>query len=423
MARKFTFSTDFNTNTTGSYDILDNTPGVTGERNSRLVTYYRKPSNVLLRVNNDVDPVTERIDSFDVRFDFGFTGGIGQDEVGNGLADGISFNFGTHEYAGKYELGLKEGLSITMLPFDGSEHGSALSILWNGQVIATHPYDDYSPETQKNNKTYISVNRRGEVTVEWGYTTISGEIPGNEWKTANQDYWNFFLGARTGVNMGEGWVDNLRVDALVTVPCFTAGTLIETREGSKPVEALSAGDMVITADDGYQPIHWIGSIHRDAVDLAYNPKLKPVCIPAGALGAGLPKLDLMVSRQHRVLVRSNIAKQIFGAKEVLVPAIKLVGYNGIEIATEIEDVTYFHILFDKHQVVLSNGTPTESLYTGPFALKSLSAESLKEIETLFPEITAPGFTPIPARQLSKNGAQIRKMISRHVKNGVPLIGS
>ncbi|RJE81873.1 hemolysin [Paracoccus onubensis] len=203
--------------------------------------------------------------------------------------------------------------------------------------------------------------------------------------------------------------------------CFTSGTLIETSDGNKPIEDLRPGDMIATMDDGYQPIRWIGSTSRDAIDLAQNPKLKPIRIAAGALGGGLPERDLTVSRQHRVLIRSKIAQRMFGAEEILIPAIKLVGLDGIEIIEDCEEVTYFHILFDKHQVIFSEDAPTESLFTGPIALQSVPAEARKEIVTLFPEITEPDFVAQSARPIPEQGKQIKQLVARHKKRGMPML--
>ena len=50
---------------------------------------------------------------------------------------------------------------------------------------------------------------------------------------------------------------------------------------------------------------------------------RPIRIRAGTLGNGLPEADLIVSPQHRVLVRSGIARTLFGADEVLVAAKQL----------------------------------------------------------------------------------------------------
>ncbi|WP_246175358.1 Hint domain-containing protein [Paracoccus limosus] len=149
------------------------------------------------------------------------------------------------------------------------------------------------------------------------------------------------------------------------VICFARGTLIQTPDGPRAIEDLHPGDLVLTLDHGAQPLRWIGAIRVGATWLALAPRLRPIRIRAGALGAGLPATDLVVSPQHRVLVRSAIAQRMFGATEVLVAAKQLVQIDGIDIATDLPEVEYFHLLFDRHEVVIANGAPTETLFTGP----------------------------------------------------------
>ncbi|MBO9472651.1 Hint domain-containing protein [Shimia sp. R10_1] len=205
------------------------------------------------------------------------------------------------------------------------------------------------------------------------------------------------------------------------VPCFVAGTQIETLLGSKPVEALHAGDLVLTYDGTYEPIRWIGSCALDGAHLRATPKLKPILIKANALGLGYPQRDLCVSPQHRMLVSSKVAMRMFGTRDVLVPAHKLLPLDGIEVLGDTsEGVTYWHILFDDHQVVWSNGAPSESLFTGPQALKALSPAGRAEIETLFPEICAPGFKPTSARHIPAQGKRVKKMVARHQANNMPI---
>ena len=204
------------------------------------------------------------------------------------------------------------------------------------------------------------------------------------------------------------------------VVCFTAGTLIGTLLGPVRVEDLKAGDDVLTLDTGTQKIRWIGSTHRDSIDLAVDPKLRPVRISAGALGEGLPAQDLLVSRQHRFLVRSPIALRMFETSEVLLPAIKLIGLKGIDIAQDVDAVEYFHILFDRHEIVCSNGAWSESLFTGPEALQAVPPASAQEIKKLFPEICEPDYEPASARHIPETGKLMRELVARHKKNNKPL---
>jgi hypothetical protein len=195
--------------------------------------------------------------------------------------------------------------------------------------------------------------------------------------------------------------------------CFAAGTMIKTRNGNFPIETLCAGDQVLTMDHWYQPLRWIGSHTLDAIDLALQPKLKPIRIRADALGAGFPQQDLFVSPQHRILVRSVIAQRMFDADEVLIPANKLLTLDGIDIVEDTSaGVEYFHMLFEAHEIVFSNGAPTESLFTGLEAMKSVSSDARREIEVLFPEITHPDFEARPARLIPEKGKQMKKLAQR-----------
>ncbi len=198
------------------------------------------------------------------------------------------------------------------------------------------------------------------------------------------------------------------------VVCFGADALIETDRGPVRAGDLAVGEMVRTRDAGLQAIRWIGSNSLTAAQLAANPNLRPIRIRAGALGDGLPSTDLVVSPQHRVLVRSRIAQKMFGTAEVLVAAKQLCLLDGIDIAEDLDSVTYVHFLFDDHQIVFSNGAETESLFTGDVALNSVGPAALEEILTLFPQLRA-GAAPVPARVLA-SGRMGRKMATRHRQN-------
>lgn len=203
------------------------------------------------------------------------------------------------------------------------------------------------------------------------------------------------------------------------VMCFAAGTMIDTDHGRCAIEDLRAGDRVQTRDNGLQPVRWSGRRHLSAAELAGQPHLRPIIIRRGSLGRGLPDADLTVSPQHRVLVRSKIAIKMFGAAEVLVAAKQLCQIEGIDVVEPDEGVTYVHILFDRHEIVTSNGAETESLYTGAEALKSVGAAALAEIFAIFPELRDMTGTPVPARELV-SGRMARKLAVRHIQNARPL---
>lgn len=203
-------------------------------------------------------------------------------------------------------------------------------------------------------------------------------------------------------------------------PCLVRGALIDTPVGRRRVEDIRIGDFVLTQQNGPQQIRWIGQRKFSSADLCKNPKLRPIRIAAEALGGGLPKRDLLVSRQHRMLVRSKIAERMFGCCDVLISAIKLTELPGIFADNSIEEVEYFHLLFDQHEIIFAEGTPTESLFTGPEALKSLSPLAKEEIMTIFPEVAAFTYAPKSACYIPSGRLQ-KKLIARHRKNEMPLL--
>jgi len=165
--------------------------------------------------------------------------------------------------------------------------------------------------------------------------------------------------------------------------CFVGGTLITTVATEVAVEDLKIGDVVMTRDNGPQTISWIGKRNMSSNTSAH---LQPIRIKANALGVGLPKRDLLVSPQHRILLSDWRAELMFGESEVLVAAKHLVNDGDIRVAADLNGFEYFHILFENHQTVFSEGLPSESFHPGDFSMKTLSEESRAEVLELFPEL-------------------------------------
>ena len=238
-----------------------------------------------------------------------------------------------------------------------------------------------------------------------------------------------FTAAATTIGASEGLVQGT-LDTIVftltpgtgflDVVCFGAGTLILTAHGPVDVADLSVGDRVMTRDRGLQPIRWIGTARLSQAELAANPHLHPIRIRAGALGPSTPDADLIVSPQHRILVRSAIAQRMFGTMEILVAAKQLLQVEGVDIAYDLQTVDYVHFLLDRHEVVTANGTESESLFTGPQALKSVGAAAQAEILALFPHLLDADYEAIPAVAIA-SGRLGRKLALRHVRNARPLV--
>ncbi|MCP5036126.1 MAG: Hint domain-containing protein [Rhodobacteraceae bacterium] len=168
-----------------------------------------------------------------------------------------------------------------------------------------------------------------------------------------------------------------------TIPCFLAGTLIDTPLGARPIEALGPGDKVNTYDGGVQVLKWVGSRCPDTDEVLDN-NLYPICIPAGALGTGTPSRDVYVSPAHRVLVTAATFEMLFEDNEVLIAAHHLVGRNGIHVARTITSPNYFHLLFEDHQLLLTSAMVSESFYPMQQGVSSLERDVRDELYMLFP---------------------------------------
>ncbi|MBV7409142.1 Hint domain-containing protein [Maritimibacter sp. DP1N21-5] len=185
-------------------------------------------------------------------------------------------------------------------------------------------------------------------------------------------------------------------------PCFTRGTLIETPHGPRRVEDLRVGDEVLTLDDGPQRLRWIGSRRLSLDHAAPDDPLRPVRIRADAIAPGVPSRDMLVSPMHRVLLGGRQAQLFLGLDEVLAAARHLV--NGETIHTDAgSEVEYFHLLFDRHQILISMNLRSESFYPGGVGLHGFGDQTRDEVLTLFPELrTLDGAYGHTARQVLKS---------------------
>ncbi|WP_121065726.1 Hint domain-containing protein [Chachezhania antarctica] len=184
------------------------------------------------------------------------------------------------------------------------------------------------------------------------------------------------------------------------VICFAGGTQIDTPSGARAVETLKPGDKVRTRDSGTQEILWTGHCRMTGARLHAMPHLRPVLIRPGALGIERPHSGLLVSPDHRILVRGKAARHLFGTDEVLAQASGLVDGTSVMIEPRIREVTYVHLMLPSHQIIWANGVETESFHPASAALESLGTEDRDELFDLCPEIeTDPRRYGAPARRM------------------------
>ncbi|MDE9450754.1 Hint domain-containing protein [Aliiroseovarius sp. Z3] len=161
--------------------------------------------------------------------------------------------------------------------------------------------------------------------------------------------------------------------------CFTTDTMILTDRGERPIQDLRPGDMVVTRDNGLQPIRWMGQKTVSGMG-----KLAPIQIAQGLFGNDKP---LLVSPQHRMVYSGHEAALLFAQREVMVPAKHLLDGKDV-VVKPTDQVTYFHMMFDRHEVVFANKAATESFHPGHEGLGAIDAKAREELFGLFPELRA-----------------------------------
>jgi hypothetical protein len=136
--------------------------------------------------------------------------------------------------------------------------------------------------------------------------------------------------------------------------CFLRGTKILTTEGERKIEDLAVGDLLPTTFGGLRPVQWIGRYPRKKSDPS-KPWVKdalPIRIARSALGPNLPHADLYVTAAHSLLIDGVLAPA-----ELLLNGTTITRYD----ASETDELEYFHIKLESHDVIYAEGAPAETL--------------------------------------------------------------
>lgn len=166
------------------------------------------------------------------------------------------------------------------------------------------------------------------------------------------------------------------------IPCFTAGTMILTPDGERLVEDLRPGDLIMTRDNGPQPIVWCDSRSIGPAELSATPELRPIKLSADWTGTGR---DLLVSPQHGVVVAGRDGESFARANQLA----RLAG-GKVRVAQGVRRVDYVHVLLPRHDIIFSNGLATESFYPGPRSVSTLSSSAILSLIAQLPSLAVEG---------------------------------
>ena len=252
---------------------------------------------------------------------------------------------------------------------DGSAGGQILNgtlqydneIITSGetQVVNCGPHNDVVDITAASTGTMTINGGGGQDTVVYTSLAVEGaQFTGSNGESLTIVNGTIYVSPGEGVIVSwSGGSDTLNgissvqfTDETINVaPCYCPGTLIKTPCGETAVERLKIGDDVVTASGMARPVKWIGRRSYGGRFVRGSKEILPVCIKAGAVDDNVPKRDLWISPHHAMFLDG-----------VLIEAKDLI--NGVSIvqAEHVENVEYFHIELDTHDVIIAEGALSES---------------------------------------------------------------
>lgn len=271
--------------------------------------------------------------------------------------------------------------AASVLGYDGALNAFVLSNAYSpetGRFLVTVTDDDLVLDSELDpTQTAVITDAEGAIVAE-GLLTSSVYGICESYETGGEVYFDRIEidGIRYGYSASEPltpggvypfidadfWSGPYEYYESVSVPCLAPGTRVETATGRRPVEALRPGDLVATLDRGLQPLAWTGAC---AATGGGPPPLSgwPVRLPGGW---GRP---LVVSAQHRVLLRDPWFDLVHDSPEVLAPSCGLAKPRCPP--PDRPALVWHHLLFARHEVILAEGVWTESLFAGGAVFEAL----------------------------------------------------
>ena len=162
---------------------------------------------------------------------------------------------------------------------------------------------------------------------------------------------------------------------------------VRTPLGGRRVEMLNPGDMVVTRNNGLQPVRMIWSWTVTAEEMQAHPELAPIRLKPRAVGPMMPNRDLRIASGHRVLIPGYK----LAGREDEQPCLMRV--DGVALASDAafadrsaNEVTYYNVVFDQHEVITAEGLPIETFRPSPKALNLLDLAAQQTLKDLFPKL-------------------------------------
>lgn len=175
------------------------------------------------------------------------------------------------------------------------------------------------------------------------------------------------------------------VEEIADLPYLTMRCSVRTEDGDVAVYKVKPGDKVLTRDNGYQSVAWVGMRKLNSSHLVENCELELIHIEPGALAENMPEKDVWVTPAQSFLMTPNSHWKGLGVSELLVRAADLTTLEGVN-RDQVNKIGLVQILFDSHEVIMVNGAWTSSLRPDPDRVNALPKNHRDELIERFPEL-------------------------------------
>ena len=237
-------------------------------------------------------------------------------------------------------------VSGTGRPFQGDKDGNLNAKTWE-KVRFGDLFGEYLPMFTSSSYYYYygAVNSRS--LGGWGLFLTNQN---DEFYLLDVDG-NCNLSPGTNIGSWDSWLPNTYYFA-TNVVCFVAGTQIRTPQGERAIETLQPGDLISTAN-GVKPVKFVSRNTRHFNELLAVGK-SPIRVAASAFGAAGPTADLLMSPSHALCLEGT-----------LIEAAALLDHAGVSRVDEwqSQQLTYFNIELEQHELIWANGALTESYFS------------------------------------------------------------
>ncbi len=183
-------------------------------------------------------------------------------------------------------------------------------------------------------------------------------------------------------------------------------TNVRTPLGARHVSILHPGDMVVTRDNGLQPVRMVWSWTVTAAQMQERPDLAPIRLRPRAIGPMMPARDLRIASGHRALIPGYRISGVADTQPCLMRVGELAtASDAAYIDMSTQSVTFYNLVFDSQEVFCAEGLPVESFCPSPKSMAEMDVAARGTLLDLFPQMaTKKGRYPSLAHPTAKAAA-------------------